>query len=107
MPEQIASKPKIVTDLTMLQTELESAEPWPGYPEGTRAIVNRRVLWRKDYEELKCRGYLRIGQPAHAVTMLYDEMGSPLGTHVEPGDVLDSWSQWQKILSQRTEKPHV
>lgn len=100
--------PKIVHDIRTLEACLQDMEPWPGLPEGTRAIVTRLVSETEHYEELKVLGYLRLSQ-VFPVSMLYDQHGIALGQSFKPGDFVDSFQTFSslkaEILKRASEPP--
>lgn len=85
--------------VSTLLSALMDLPPWPGKPEGTRAIVTRRVAESQTQETLWVAGYLRIGVEGQQPDRLYDEVGNPLSLAVQQGDFIDGFEHYLKWLS--------
>jgi hypothetical protein len=98
----------VVNDIRSLEDALASMEQWPGLPEGTRAIVSRRIEEDDHSETLLVLGYLRVGIACFPVTMLFDHHGVATGKTFRVGDFIDSFETFRKmpmeILNRKTER---
>ena len=88
---------RIVQSIESLEVALESMKPWPGMPEGTRAIVSRRISEDEFSETLVVLGYLRVGVPCFPVSMLFDSLGIAMGKTFKAGDFIDSYDTFNKM----------
>jgi hypothetical protein len=86
-----------VDGVEALETALSKMSPWPGMPEGTRAIVTRLVDKTETYETTECLGYLRIGVSCFPITMLFDIHGIATGKTFKPGDFIDSYESFTRL----------
>jgi len=87
----------IVQSIESLETALAGMKPWPGMPEGTRAIVSRRISEDEFSETVVVLGYLRVGIPCFPVSMLFDRLGIAMGKTFKAGDFIDSFETFRKM----------
>lgn len=91
---------KCIQSVESLEVALSNMKPWPGMPEGTRAIVSRRIDEDESSETLLVLGYLRAGIPCFPISMLFDQHGVATGQTFRAGDFIDSYETFSRMPMQ-------